>query len=70
MCRDKREELRHCSALKYVDYCEEFQLDLQALQNCGCEKAAFYELLRTGMVCGPAQVFTRHNEKDITRIRI
>ena len=42
MCRDKREELRHCSALKYVDYCEEFQLDLQALQNCGCEKAAFF----------------------------
>ena len=34
-----------------------------------CEKAAVYELLRTGMVGGPAQVFTRYHEKDITRIR-
>ena len=70
--RDKREEFQHCSrngALKYGGYCEECQLDLQALQKCGCEKAAVYELLRTGMVGGPAQVFTRYHEKDITRIR-
>ena len=26
-------------------------------------------LLRTGMVGGPAQVFTRNHEKDITRIK-
>ena len=32
-------------------------------------KAAAYELLRTGMVGGPVQVFTRYHEKDITRIR-
>ena len=34
-----------------------------------CEKAAVYGLLRTGMVCGPAQVFTRYHEKNITPIR-
>ena len=31
--------------------------------------SAVYELLRTGMVGGPAQVFTRYHEKDITPIR-
>ena len=42
---------------------------MQALEKCGCEKAAVYELLRTGMVGGPAQIFTRYHEKDITRER-
>ena len=42
---------------------------MQALERCKCEKAAVYELLRTGMVCRPAQVFTRYHEKDITRMR-
>ena len=49
--------------------CEEFLLDMQTLKKWGCEKAAVNELLRTGMVVGPAQVFTRYHEKDITRIR-
>ena len=55
--------------MKCVGYCEECQLDMQALEKCGCEKAAVYELLRTGMVGGPAQIFTRYHEKDITRER-
>ena len=42
---------------------------MQARERCEREKAVVYELLRTGMVGGPAQVFTRHHEKDITRIR-
>ena len=42
---------------------------MQALERCGCEKAAVNELLRTGMVGGPAQIFTRYHEKDITHIR-
>ena len=42
---------------------------MQALGRCECEKAALYELLRTSMVGGPAQVFTRYHEKVITRIR-
>ena len=42
---------------------------MQALENCGCKKTAVFELLRTGMVSGSAQVFTRYHEKDITRIR-
>ena len=71
-CRDKREVFQHCSCngtLKCGGYCEECQLDMQALEKCGCEKVAIYELLRTGMVGGLAQAFTRHHEKDITRIR-
>ena len=72
LCRDIREELQHCScngALKCGGYCKECQLDMQALERCECEKTAVYELLRTGMVGGPAHVFTRYHEKDITRIR-
>ena len=72
LCRDKQEELHRCSyngALKCGGYCEECRLDMQALEKCECEKTAVYELLRTGMVGGPAQVFTRYHEKDITRIR-
>ena len=42
---------------------------MQALGRCECEKAALYELLRTSMIGGPAQVFTRYHEKVITRIR-
>ena len=42
---------------------------MQALERCECEKTAVYELLRTGMVGGPAHVFTRYHEKGITRIR-
>ena len=55
--------------MKCGGYCEECQLDMQALERCECEKTAVYELLRTGVVGGPAQVFTRYHEKDITRIR-
>ena len=55
--------------MKCGGYCEEFQLDMQALKKCECEKAAVFDLLRTGMVGGPAQVFTRYHEKDTTRIR-
>ena len=72
LCQDKREELQHCrfnGALKCGGYCEECQLDMQALEKCVCAKTALYELLRTGMVGGPAQVFARDHEKDITRIR-
>ena len=42
---------------------------MQALEKSECEKTAAYDLLRTGMVGGPAQVFTRCHEKNFTRIR-
>ena len=42
---------------------------MQTLARYNCEKTAVYDLLRTGMVGGPAQVFTRYHEKDITSIR-
>ena len=55
--------------MKCGGYCEECQSDKQVLEKCECEKAAVYELLRTGMAGGPAQVFTRYHEKNITCIR-
>ena len=42
---------------------------MKNLEKCKCENTAVYDLFRTGMVDGPAQVFTRYHEKDITRIR-
>ena len=72
LCWDIQEELQHCScngALKCGGYCKECQLDTQALEKCEYEKTAVYELLRTSMLGGPAQVSTRYHEKDITRIR-
>ena len=42
---------------------------MQVSARCECEKTAIYDLLRTGMVGGPAQVFTWYHEKDITHIR-
>ena len=56
--------------MKCGGYCEECQVDMQVLEKCACEKAVDYELLRTGMVGGTAQVFARYHEKDITRIRL
>ena len=38
-------------------------------KGVGVKRQPFYELLRTGMVGGPAQVFTRYHEKDIKSIR-
>ena len=70
--RDIKEGLRHCScngALKCGGYCKECQFDMQDLEKCKCEKTAVYELIRTVMVGGPAEVFTRYHEKNITRIR-
>ena len=64
--------LHHCNcngALSCSGYCKKCQFDMQALEKCGCEKTAVYELLKTGMVGGSAQVFTRYREKDITLIR-
>ena len=72
ICWDKQEELQHCScnsALRCGGYCEECQLDLEAVQKCRCKKVTVSRLLRTGMVGGPLQVFMRYHEKDTTCIR-
>ena len=42
---------------------------MKAIGKCACEKTAVYDLLRTGMVGGPAPVFTIYRLKNITRIR-
>ena len=70
-CRDIQEGLQHCScngALKCGGYCKECQFDMQALEIYRWEKTAVYELLRTDMVGGPAQVFTKYHEKNIARV--
>ena len=36
---------------------------MENLKKCKCEKTAVDELLRTGMVGGPAQVFKRYHEQ-------
>ena len=72
ICWDIREERQNCScngALKCGGYFEECQLDLQALQEWECKKAAIFELLRIGLVGEPEQLFTKYHEKDITCIR-
>ena len=67
----KKDEFQNCccnDALKCDVYCVQCQLD-QALQKYEYEKKSVYELLKTGIMGEPVQVFTRYHEKDITRIR-
>ena len=68
---DKQEELKSYSCngrWKCRGYYEGFQLDREALQMCECEQTTVYEPLRTGITSGPAQVFPRYYENDITHI--
>ena len=65
LCRYIQEGLQHCScngSLKGGGYYKKRQFDMQALEKCGCEKTAVCELLKTGMVGGSVQVFTRYYE--------
>ena len=39
------------------------------MEKYGCEKIAAYELLKTGMVGWPAQVFTRYHKKENIHVR-
>ena len=39
------------------------------MNDCKCDPAETYNLLKIGMVGGPAQAFTRHHEKDVMYIR-
>ena len=53
LCGDKREESQNCSCssvFKCGGFSKEWQLDLQNLWKCGCEKAVAYTLLKTGMI--------------------
>ena len=67
MCKEKKSQLDGCEcdgALK-TD-CEKA---LKGMDDCKCDPVETYNLLKTGMVGGPAQVFTRYHEKDVTYIR-
>ena len=68
MCKEKKSQLDNCEcdgALKCTD-CQEAS---RFMSDCKCDPAETYNLLKTGMVGGPAQVFTRYHEKDVTYIR-
>ena len=60
-CRHKCED---CCFKKTCKACKEVQ------NSCTeCTKNEAYELLQTGMVGGPAIVFSRYHERDVTGIR-
>ena len=72
MCKEKKSQLDGCEcdgALKTEAYCTDCQKALKGMNDCKCDPAETYNLLKTGMVGGPAQVFTRYHEKDVTYIR-
>ena len=72
MCKEKKNQLDGCEcngALKVGAYCTDCQKALKGMNGCKCDPSETYILLKTGMVGGPAQVFTRYHEKDVTYIR-
>ena len=72
MCKEKKSQLDGCDcdgALKMGAYCTDCQKTLKGRNDCKCDPVETYNLLKTGMVGGPAQVFTRYHEKDVTYIR-
>ena len=72
MCKERKSQLDGCEcdgALKTEAYCTDCQKALKGMSNCKCHPVETYNLLKTGTVGGPAQVFTRYHEKDVTYIR-
>ena len=72
MCKEKKSQLDGCEcdgALKTEAYCTDCQKASKGMNGCKCDPAETYNLLKTEMVGGPAQVFTRYHEKDVTYIR-
>ena len=72
MCKEKKSQLDGCEcngALKMGAYCTDCQKALKGMNGCKCDPVETYNLLKTEMVGGPAQVFTRYHEKDVTYIR-
>ena len=73
MCKEKKSQLDGCEydgALKMGAYCTDCQKALKGMNDCKCDPVETYNMLKTGMVGGPAQVFTRYHEKDVTYIHI
>ena len=61
MCKEKKSQLDGCGT--------DCQKALKGMNDCQCDPIETYNLLKTGMFGGPAQVFTRYHEKDVTYIR-
>ena len=72
MCKEKKSQLDGCDCdgvLKMGAYCTDCQKALKGMNGCKCDPVETYNLLKTGMAGGPAQVFTRYHGKDVTYIR-
>ena len=72
MCKEKKGQLDGCECdgvLKIGAYCTDCQKALKGMNDCKCDFVETYNLLKTGMIGGPAQVFTRYHTKDVTYIR-
>ena len=65
-CRDREEDCRACDCM---GACADCAADKTTTGKCKCEETTAYELLKTGMVGGPAIVFCRYHETGTTQIR-
>ena len=71
-CRGSEENCRSCDcpgALGEGGHCKDCRSDKERLEKCKCDETAVYNLLKTGMVGGPAIVFCRYHEAGVTKIR-
>ena len=72
MCKEKKSQLDGCEcdgALKTEAYCTDCQKASKGMNGRKCDPVETYNLLKTGMVGGSAQVFTRYHEQNATYIR-
>ena len=71
-CRTYEENCRYCDCLGAIQsegYCEDCVSDQESLKRCKCDETSVYNLLKTGMIGGPAIVFCRYHEAGVTKIR-
>ena len=71
-CRACEEDARRCDCLGAIrsgGYCEDCLANQGKMKNCKCDETAVYNLLKTGMVGGPAIAFCRYHEAGKTKIR-
>ena len=60
MCKETKSQLDRCEcdgALKMGAYCMDCQKALKGMNDCKCDPVETYNLLKTGMVGGPAASF-------------
>ena len=66
-CRERENDCESCSC--GGNSCELCKMNKTKIKKCMCAETAVYELLKTGIVGGPSQVFCRFHEKGVAKIR-